>query len=147
MKKMTIYSALAVAVRIILGFLFIYTSLDKILDPPKFAAVIYNYRILPVELINICAIVVPWIEALIGVTLLLGIWVESSALLLSGITAVFIILIISAIVRGLNIECGCFSLDAEGSLVSWKRVIEDVFILVGGIYLLVYHRDSVTRTG
>ena len=45
-------------------------------------------------------------------------------------------MIISAIVRGLNIECGCFSLDAEGTLVSWKRVIEDLFILAGGVYLL-----------
>ena len=50
-------------IRLVLGFLFLYASLDKILLPSKFAEVIYNYRILPVELLNICAIIVPWLEA------------------------------------------------------------------------------------
>ncbi|MFH2049916.1 MAG: MauE/DoxX family redox-associated membrane protein [bacterium] len=134
-----------IVVRQVLGFLFLYASLDKIIYPGKFAEVIYNYRILPVELLNICAIIVPWIEAFIGVSLLLGIWVEMSAFMLSGITVFFIVMIISAIARGLDIECGCFSLDAEGSLVSWKRVIEDIFILTGGVYLLICHSSAETQ--
>ncbi len=135
MKKYTIHFYLRIVIRLILGFLFLYASLDKITNPQKFAEIIYNYRILPVELLNICALLVPWLEALIGLALLLGVWVETAALLLSGITVFFIIMIISAILRGLDIECGCFSLDAAGSLVSWKRVIEDIVILVGGLYL------------
>lgn len=139
MKNTTIKSTIAIIIRLILGFLFIYASLDKIIYPSKFAEVIYNYRLLPVELVNICAILVPWIEVFIGVMLLIGIWVDASAFMLSGITFVFTFLIISAIFRGLNIECGCFSLDAEGSLVSWKRVIEDIFILIGGLYLVWFN--------
>ncbi len=139
MKKTTIKSTIAIIIRLILGFLFIYASLDKIIYPSKFAEVIYNYRLLPVELVNICAILVPWIEVFIGVMLLIGIWVDASAFMLSSITFVFTFLIISAIFRGLNIECGCFSLDAEGSLVSWKRVIEDIFILIGGLYLVWFN--------
>jgi len=139
MKNTTIKSTVAIIIRVILGFLFIYASLDKIIYPSKFAEVIYNYRLLPVEFVNICAILVPWIEVFIGVMLLIGIWVDASAFMLSGITFVFIFLIISAIFRGLNIECGCFSLDAEGSLVSWKRVIEDIFILIGGLYLVWFN--------
>lgn len=139
MKNTTIKSTIAIIIRLILGFLFIYASLDKIIYPSKFAEVIYNYRLLPVELVNICAILVPWIEVFIGVMLLIGIWVDASAFMLSGITFVFTFLIISAIFRGLNIECGCFSLDAEGSLVSWKRVIEDILILIGGLYLVWFN--------
>jgi len=139
MKKTTVKSTIAIIIRLILGFLFLYASLDKIIYPSKFAEIIYNYRVLPVELVNICAILVPWIEAFIGIMLLIGIWVDASAFMLSGITFVFTFLIISAIFRGLNIECGCFSLDAEGSLVSWKRVIEDIFILIGGLYLVWFN--------
>lgn len=139
MKNTTIKSTIAIIIRLILGFLFIYASLDKIIYPSKFAEVIYNYRLLPVELVNICAILVPWIEVFIGVMLLIGIWVDASAFMLSGITFVFTFLIISAIFRGLNIECGCFSLDPEGSLVSWKRVIEDILILIGGLYLVWFN--------
>lgn len=139
MKKTTVKSTIAIIIRVILGFLFLYASLDKIIYPSKFAEVIYNYRVLPVELVNICAILVPWIEIIIGVMLLIGIWIDASAFMLSSITFVFTFLIISAIFRGLNIECGCFSLDAEGSLVSWKRVIEDIFILIGGLYLIWFN--------
>lgn len=142
MKKIGSRFYLKIAIRMVLGFLFLYASLDKIIYPPKFAEVIYNYRLLPVELLNMCAIIVPWIEAFIGISLLMGFWIETSAFILSTITVLFIIMIISAITRGLNIECGCFSLDEEGSLVSWKRVIEDVFILVGGLYLLIFTSDK-----
>lgn len=140
MKNHTIHFYLRIVIRLILGFLFLYASLDKITNPQKFAEIIYNYRILPVELLNICALLVPWLEAMIGLALLLGIWVETAALLLSGVTVIFIILIISAILRGLDIECGCFSLDAAGSLVSWKRVVEDILILAGGLFLISSHK-------
>ena len=145
MNKAKILSAIAILIRLLLGFLFLYSALDKILDPAKFAEVIYNYRLLPVELLNICAMIVPWVEITIGITLLLGVWLTASALLLSGLTIVFIGLLLSAIVRGLNIECGCFSLDAEGSLVSWKRIFEDILILIGGIYLIWYQIKKQAR--
>ena len=144
MKSSDIRKYLEIIIRTVLGFIFLYASLDKIIYPQKFAEVIYNYRLMPIELLNICAIIVPWIEAFIGVSLLIGYRVDVSALMLSVITFFFILMIISAIVRGLNIKCGCFSLDAEGSLVSWKRVIEDVFILVGGIFLLLNKKKTVS---
>ncbi|RKY52853.1 MAG: DoxX family protein [Candidatus Neomarinimicrobiota bacterium] len=125
----------AYAVRFILGFLFLYASIDNMINPAKFAGIIYHYRVLPIELLNIVAILIPWVEAVLGVTLLLGIWIETSTLILSFVTLFFIVLMISAIVRGLNIECGCFSFDPEGSLISWKRVIEDVFMLIGSMFL------------
>jgi len=145
MNKAKIFATIAIVTRLLLGFLFLYSALDKILYPARFAEVIYNYRLLPVELLNIHAIIVPWIEITIGVTLLLGVWVTSSALLLSGLTVVFIGLLLSAIGRGLNIECGCFSLDSEGSLVSWKRIFEDVLILIGGIYLIWHQIKKPAR--
>jgi len=145
MNKAKIFSIIALIIRLFLGFLFLYSALDKILYPVKFTEVIYNYRLLPVELLNITAIIIPWIEITIGITLLLGVWVTSSAFLFSGLTMIFIGLLLSAIVRGLNIECGCFSLDSEGSLVSWKRILEDALILIGGIYLIWYQIKKQVR--
>ncbi|MCK9243919.1 MAG: DoxX family membrane protein [Candidatus Marinimicrobia bacterium] len=126
-------------IRLALGFLFIYAAIDKIIQPEKFAVVIYNYRVLPFEFVNIVAIIVPWLEVAIGITLILGIWLETAAFLLSVLSIGFIMLIISAIARGLNIECGCFTLSESGSLVSWKRVIEDILILAGGLFIFFRH--------
>lgn len=126
-------------IRLALGFLFIYAAIDKIIQPEKFAVVIYHYRVLPFEFVNIVAIIVPWLEVAIGLTLILGIWLETAAFLLSVLSIGFIMLIISAIARGLNIECGCFTLSESGSLVSWKRVIEDILILAGGLFIFFRH--------
>jgi len=139
MNRLKVWESLALLVRIGLGFLFLYAAINKIFEPAKFAVVIYNYRAIPVEWLNFIAIVVPWIEAAVGFCLLIGIWVDVAALILSGMTVFFIVLIISAVARGLNIECGCFSLDPQGSLVSWKRVIEDLFMVIGGMFLVIYH--------
>jgi len=130
---------LELVIRLAIGVLFIYASADKVLHPDKFAVVIYNYRVLPFELVNLVAILVPWLEIMIGVTLIFGIWLETSAFLLSALMLGFAVLIISAITRGLNIECGCFTLSESGSLVSWRRVIEDLGLMICGIFILFRH--------
>ena len=118
--------------QILLGMLFIYAAIDKIIYPAKFAEVIYHYKLLPLELLNICAIIIPWIEIGIGILLVFDIWVDVGSFFLMALTFVFIILIFSAMMRGLNIECGCFSLNSQNSYVGWKRIVEDIFMIIGG---------------
>jgi len=126
-------------IRIGLGFIFIYASIDKIFNPATFAKVIYHYRVLPVELVNLAAIIMPWLEISLGIFLIFGIWIRASAILSGLFTFFFIILMGSAMARGLNIECGCFSLNPEAALVGWRRIIEDVFMLAGFVYLVFYN--------
>lgn len=137
--KTKICNWLELAIRLAIGFLFIYASVQKLMHPEKFAVVIYNYRVLPYELVNLVAILVPWLEIAIGFTLICGIWLETAAFLLSALMLGFTVLIISAITRGLNIECGCFNLAESGSLVSWRRVIEDLVLMTCGIIILFRH--------
>ena len=92
MKSSDIRKYLEIIIRLVLGFIFLYASLDKIIYPQKFAEVIYNYRLMPIELLNICAIIVPWVEAFIGVSLLIGSRVDVSAFMLSVITFFFILI-------------------------------------------------------
>jgi len=47
------------AMRIALGIVFVYASIDKITHPAAFAEAILNYQILPDQLINITAIIMP----------------------------------------------------------------------------------------
>jgi len=139
MSKLGRYLALSINIlRIGLGSLFIYAALDKIIAPAHFAQVIYNYRILPIEIVNICAIIIPWLEITLGICLVLGIWLETSSIVVAGLTVVFIGMIVSAIVRGLNIECGCFSLNKSGDIVSWKRIAEDLVILAAALYIFFH---------
>ena len=47
--------------RLLLGFIFIYFSWDKIIDPVLFAKLVQNYDMLPSNLINIGVLILPWI--------------------------------------------------------------------------------------
>ena len=62
---------LTIRVQLALGVIFIAASLPKIVDPPSFAHMIYNYRIVPGALVNLSALTMPWIELLCGVALVL----------------------------------------------------------------------------
>ena len=124
-------------IRIVLGFIFVYASIDKILNPATFARVIYNYKVLPVELINLAAIIMPWLEFLIGLFLIFGFWTRSASALGGVFTIIFIMLMLTAMARGLNIECGCFSLEPEAAIIGWRRIIEDLLMLGGFVFLFL----------
>jgi len=127
---------LTVRVQIALGVLFIAASLPKIADPPSFAHMIYNYRIVPGSLVNLMALTMPWIELLCGVALVLGIWRRSATIVIAILLAVFITAISVNLVRGNPIDCGCFNVADAGKTIEQQFadmhwvVIRDLGMLV-----------------
>jgi len=95
--------------RIILGGIFVYAAAGKILYPADFAEAIANYQIVPVKLTNLVAITLPWAELFAGLLLLNGFRTKSNNLVLFLCLCVFTFGVISAMLRGLDINCGCFS--------------------------------------
>jgi putative oxidoreductase len=94
--------------RLLVGGAFVFAGVLKIADPAKFALDVSNYRLVPHELLNLVAILVPWIEITAGSFVLAGTWLRAAAFVITGLTAMFFAVIVSALARGLNIECGCF---------------------------------------
>ena len=74
--------------RFVLGYVFIYASIGKIINPFDFSIAIQNYRILPDSLTNFMAIILPWMELYCGLFLILGIFSRVSAGTLSLLTSV-----------------------------------------------------------
>jgi uncharacterized membrane protein YphA (DoxX/SURF4 family) len=110
--------------RILIGGILIFASINKIVDSEGFAGAIDNYHILPFGLENSIAIVLPWLELIIGICLILGVFVDGAAFLVIIIMSVFIFAITYAILSGFNIECGCGL--KPGELVGIQKIIEDV---------------------
>ncbi len=119
--------------RFILGIVFIVTSIDKIDNPDAFAANIVAYKLAPYALINVIALMMPWLELLCGVFLIAGVYVRGSSVLISVLLGVFMVAMMSALLRGLDIDCGCFGKE-HASPVTWMKVFEDVGLLVLGLY-------------
>ena len=99
---------LTVRVQIALGLFFVVAALPKLVDPPSFAHMIYNYRLVPGALVNLVALVMPWLELLAGLALILGIWTRTSAGLVGMLLLVFLVAISLNLARGNAIDCGCF---------------------------------------
>ena len=76
--------------RLVLGGVFIWTGLLKIIDPLEFAQSIANYRTFPRLFVLLLALILPWIELICGVCLILGLFQESSAVILSGMLIGFL---------------------------------------------------------
>ena len=89
--------------RIALGLIFIYSSWSKISDPPGFAEMIWNYRILPGYLVNPVAIALPWLEMLAGLALLSGFIHKGAALLVAGMLIIFVTALATDLVRGIAV--------------------------------------------
>ena len=96
------------SLRILVGGAFIVAGSLKIANPEQFAVAVGNYRILPHGLINLVAIILPWVEVVAGLFLLAGVWMRAALMVIISMTLVFAAAILSALARGLNIECGCF---------------------------------------
>lgn len=123
---------------IYLGGFFVYAGAMKIFDPPLFAKDVGNFQILPHALINLVAITLPWVEWVSGAMLMTGIWVRANAALIGLMLLVFIAAIISAIFRGLDINCGCTGGDQPAN---WFKVGENTIMLAMAIWLFWKTRD------
>ncbi|HKA37815.1 MAG TPA: MauE/DoxX family redox-associated membrane protein [Thermoanaerobaculia bacterium] len=141
---------LTIRVQIALGAIFLVAALPKIADPPSFAHMIYNYRLVPGSLVNAMALVMPWVEILAGLALILGVWRREAAVVCGLLILVFLAAIGVNLARGHAVDCGCFDVHAAGKsreeqLTDMKWVLlRDVGILVMVGQVLAASRRQVS---
>lgn len=106
---------------LVVGGVFLYACWDKILEPRKFAGIVYRYQVvgpsaalgfLPA---NLVAVTLPWLELAAGLLLVSGIWRREAAAVAGGLVVVFLAAIGIATAQGIDLQnCGCFSVDEHG---------------------------------
>lgn len=122
--------AVGAIARLLVGGVFIYAGVIKLFDPAAFAQDIANYQAFPYWTWNLAAAVVPVTEILAGLAVLSGIKRRAGAIVLGSLTIAFIGLILSVIVRDINLDCGCFGEAEQASAVGWPLVLRDLGLLV-----------------
>ena len=130
---------LSFVLRLVVGGVFVYAGVLKILDPAQFANDVANYRLLPSALVNFVAITLPWVETVAGILMVMGFWLPGSALVITGLMGVFLVAIGQALVRGLDIQCGCFG-TIEAGKMDTMTLARDVALFVFAAWL--YWRAS-----
>ena len=128
---------LIIILRLFLGGILAWASIHKIVDPLAFARVIQDYRLLPSPFINPCAVILPYLELLLGVCLISGLWLPGAVLLSNLLFLVFFGALGFNLLRGLDVQCGCFSSNALGNSATTWYLIRDVGLIFVAGYLLV----------
>ena len=127
---------LALLLRLLVGATFVFAGVTKLPLHSEFIAIVQNYHLLPDPLATAYALMLPWIELLIGAYLLLGILLKPSAVATILIGISFIIANVSEAIRGEQYCSSCFG-EAVPLLV-WQALAIDIFIIVAALLLFLY---------
>lgn len=133
-------------VRLVVGGLFVWMGIQKIKDPVEFLKLIHIYDMMPESpafFLNGTAIILPWIEVLVGLALLAGLFVRGAAATSILMLAVFTpaVLIRALAIRAADgtpffqiaFDCGCGS----GVIYTWKKLLENSMLFILSVYGLI----------
>lgn len=120
---------LLASLRLGIGFIFLWASLPKLRQPYDFLSNVYAYQLVGPRTGVFIAVVLPWLELIIGICLLGGILVSGAFLTSVALGAVFTIVQASAMYRGLGISCGCFASSAGEGAVSYLTLSRATLII------------------
>lgn len=123
--------------RVGLGGIFVFASLDKILDPVTFTDVVMNYKVLPNSVVPTFSVVLPWLEFITGMLLIIGYAVESASVVIALMLIAFIFGITVNLFRGVEMACGCFGFFEGGHKIGWHTVLRDVAMLLCALVLVI----------
>ena len=142
-KRVMTSEYLSFALRLYLGCFFIYASLSKIPHPAQFAEAIANYQLIPYIVLNLGAVILPWIELVCGLFLIIGFKSKPSAIVIGLLLIMFDVMILINMYQGAPITCGCY--DTVGEPIGWKKTLENALMLVFSVQ--IYYCDKPALLG
>ena len=122
--------------RVAIAVLFLFAAITKLIDPSLFAQQIANYQLTPWLATAVLSVFFPALELCVGISLLLGRWESGALVWVAVLLTIFSGALLSAIVRGLSIDCGCFGRSIENTGTLWPLIRNLVLLAVTGFLWL-----------
>ncbi len=133
--------------RIVLGAVLVYASWEKILNPAAFTRIIANYQIVSSSTGHLTALILPYLELVCGVCLIINRWPRGSALIAAGLMMVFMTALGYNIYRGIDVDCGCFTLTEGATGSMWLNLVRDIVFLAMAVWTVLFRQPAQGSTG
>ncbi len=126
--------------RMFLGGVFLLSGISKLLEPFGFLEDIYRFQLTGPRLSLLIAIILPWLEVIIAICFLADALVAGASVLATCLSTAFVFAITSAILRHLDIYCGCFGIGKQS--IGWFTLVRAIILLSIAIISIVVHGHS-----
>lgn len=142
--------AVAIGSRYGIGFIFFLSALSKLGNPDRFKDAVESYDLLSSDFNTVIALGLPWIELVLSLCLLSGIFIGGSFLLSITLLVAFAGAQASVLSRGMSIGCGCFDLSnpsgSDSDLVGTRSMVRTAVLgLLAIVGYVTYIRIRLTR--
>ncbi len=127
----------SLACRLLVAGVFLYASYDKVWEPANFAASVAQYDLTPLWAVNAGSVIMAWLELLVGVMLLLGLYTRAAALWASLLLIFFTGLMVYSGITGAGFDCGCFpgGVPGEAHEAGYEGALRDLGFLIPALWL------------
>lgn len=141
---------LSTAARLVLGAVLLVAGAAKVIDPQASVAAVRAYELLPGGLVTTVGWGLPFLELVLGALLLTGLAVRPAAAATAVLLVVFVAAVVSAAVRGLSIDCGCFGGGGPvppGQTAYAAEILRDLALLAAAVWLVVRPESRLSLGG
>jgi uncharacterized membrane protein YphA (DoxX/SURF4 family) len=114
--------------------MFIYAASRKIGAPQELADSIASYQLVPNRIVNLVALGLPLFEFTCGLLLLSGYFCAIGLLGIIGMLVLFLAALLSAVFRGLPVDCGCFGAQSWLDANPGVSLARDGVLLLGALF-------------
>jgi hypothetical protein len=119
--------------RLFLGGTFLLAGAIKAYDPSEFANEVNHYHLVPWSVAVGIALFLPWLEMIAGLLMIIRKLELGALCVLVGLLIVFTLALLSAIVRNLNIDCGCFGHAMPALPLAWAAARDVILLSLGAV--------------
>ena len=124
-----LWQGVRVLLRLTIGGLLICSALPKLQQPYDFLAAVYDYELVGPRFGVFVAAALPWLELVLGIALLAGVWNRGAWVLSVMLLSVFTVARVSVLSRGMTIPCGCFGKERGEPIDSGDVLITGLMLL------------------
>jgi putative oxidoreductase len=127
---------------LVFGGVFLYAGVVKARSPMVFLDDIRSFEMLPDPYAALVAMFLPWLEIFAGLAVMSG-WLRRGGLLVLNVSlVVFLVAILTAWARGIDIRCGCFGGGSEAASNYIELIVRDIVLLALGLWLAFQQRTK-----